>query len=95
MPGFKKLRFINTFLFYRWTGSEYWTTIENELGAAAAAASKSVAMTETEAGRRISIPASATMTLVKGFPGPVPRDVKIEELFAHTHTVVLCLRRPG
>ena len=47
MPGFKKLRFINTFLFYRWRGSEYWTKddqqtprVSESAAAAATAASE-------------------------------------------------------
>ena len=97
MPGFKKLRFLNTYLFYRWRGSEYWTK-DNESSKAEAAGSKAVVDKHAGAG---SIPVgrsfapSATLTMVKGVPGPLPRDVKIEELTTHAHMVLLCVRRPG
>jgi len=85
---FPKLnRFKNTFLFYRWTGSEYWLSDDYV---------KSDKKGKNMKIDNYKIPKHATtIQLFDTSDDFIPTEVEIENLFSEYNTVIFCVRRPG
>lgn len=85
---FPKLnRFKNTFLFYRWTGSEYWLSGDYV---------KSDKKGKNMKIDNYKIPKHATtIQLFDTSDDFIPTEVVIENLFSEYNTLIFCVRRPG
>lgn len=84
---FPKLNvFKNTFLFYRWRGSEYWLSDD---------------YISSKEGKKLTIaeykipPGAKAIQLFDSSEHFIPTEVEISHLFAEISTLVFCVRRPG